>query len=158
LLAFAPALLAGCPGTLADKESFENYTAGASAGGSAGVANSAAGANDEAGAAGSSTLDLGPCGDVVARIFVPSCGGTGCHGATAPQEGLDLVSSGVSSRVVGVSGKGCTGTLADPANPANSLLYTKLSTTPPCGSQMPLARAPLSSSDATCVLNWIASQ
>jgi hypothetical protein len=158
LLAFAPAVLAGCPGKLDDKDAFVNYTAGSSAGGGAGFANGAAGESADAGAAGTSNINLGPCGDVVARIFVPSCGGTGCHGATAPQEGLDLVSSGVAARVVGVAGKGCSGTLADPSNPANSLLYTKLSTQPPCGAQMPLAQPPLSDDDATCVLDWIASQ
>jgi hypothetical protein len=95
---------------------------------------------------------------VVARIFVPSCGGTGCHGATGPQQDLDLVSPGVAARVVGVPGIGCTAILADPANPEASLIYQKLSPTPPCGSPMPLARPALSDEDAACVLAWIAAQ
>ncbi len=135
-LAAALILLVGCPGKLGDKEAF------------------IAAFND----GGVSQTDTGPCGDVVARIFVPSCGGSGCHGATAAQQDLDLVSSGVASRVVGVTAKGCSVTLVDPSNPEGSLMYQKLSPNPPCGAQMPLARPPLSGSDAACVLDWIAAQ
>ena len=112
----------------------------------------------EAGSDADAGSDLDPCGDVVTRIFVPSCGGTGCHDATGPQQDLDLVSPGVAARVVGVPGLGCASTLADPANPEASLLYQKLSPTPPCGSPMPLARPELSEEDAACVLAWIAAQ
>jgi len=135
-LAAVLCLLTGCPGKLDDKEAF------------------LAAANPE----NASDADAGPCGDVTTRIFVPSCGDTGCHGRTAPQQGLDLVSPGVASRVVGVSAKACAGALADPENPEGSLLYTKLLPRPACGSQMPLARPPLSSTDAACVLAWIAAQ
>ncbi|MEO8901971.1 MAG: hypothetical protein ABI488_08890 [Polyangiaceae bacterium] len=140
LLAVAAALafLAGCPGTLSDKERFLVD----------------AGDQDT----GDADANNGPCGDVVARIFVPSCGGTGCHSAMAPQQGLDLVSPGVASRVVGVIAKGCPVAIADPANPTGSLIYQKLSPSPPCGSPMPLARPPLSDADATCVFNWIVAQ
>ena len=137
-------LLTGCPGTLDDKERFMVDA------GSAGRASNDAAAPSGAG--------LGSCGDVVTRIFVPSCGGTGCHGATGPQNDLDLVSPGVAARVVGVSGIGCASPLADPANPEASLIYQKLSPTPPCGSPMPLARPALSEEDAACVLAWIAAQ
>jgi hypothetical protein len=109
-----------------------------------------------AGTAGTSGGDA--CGDVVARIFVPTCGGTGCHSASASQQGLDLVSPDVASRVVGVSAKVCLSTLADPQNPEASLMYQKLLPMPKCGAQMPLARPPLSSADTACVLAWIAAQ
>ncbi|HEX2674669.1 MAG TPA: hypothetical protein VHM25_27525 [Polyangiaceae bacterium] len=153
--------LVACPGTLDDKERFlvdagsagKTGTAGNGAGGGAtSEAGSDAGADPDAGP------NLGPCGDVVQRIFVPSCGGTGCHGATGAQQDLDLVSPGVAARVVGVSGIGCSATLADPANPEASLIYQKLSPTPPCGSPMPLARPALSDDDVACVLAWIAAQ
>jgi hypothetical protein len=141
LLAFgALSSFAGCPGTLADKELYEAALDGAVPKGADGGA------------------DAGPCGDVVARIFVPTCGGTSCHGAQAPQQDLDLVSPGVASRVVGVAAKGCSVLLADPADPEGSLIYQKLSPTPPCGAPMPLARPPLSRADAACVLAWIAAQ
>jgi len=129
--------VAGCPGTLTDKERFLLD-----------------GGPD-------STLPLdagGSCGDVVSRIFQPQCGNSGCHGAMAPQQNLDLVSAGVAARVVGVSGTECSGVLANPASPETSLLYTKLSAHPPCGAQMPLAATPLSSADIACVLQWIANQ
>jgi len=136
VLGFGAAALAGCPGKLDDKYLYE----------------------DALEDAGNVSTDAGPCGNVITRIFVPSCGDTGCHGAVAPQEGLDLVSPGLGSRVVGVPGKGCPVTLADPSMPEQSLIYTKLSATPSCGSQMPLARAPLSDDDVACVLAWIRAQ
>jgi len=146
----ALSVLTGCPGTLDDKERFlldaDTPDAAAGMGGALSDAAGSAGAGSNA------------CGDVAARIFSPSCGGTGCHGAIAAQQGLDLVSPGLATRVVGVPGKGCAVTLADPQDPAGSLLYQKLSATPPCGAPMPLARPPLSSADAACVLAWIAEQ
>jgi len=157
-------MLGGCPGTLDNKEQF---LAAAGSVGKAGSASSGVGGGDDAGpaVAGSdagtdtdASPDLGPCGDVVARIFVPSCGGTGCHGATGPQQDLDLVSPGVAERVVGILGIGCSAVLADPTNPEASLIYQKLSPTPPCGSPMPLARPALSDEDVGCVLTWIAAQ
>jgi len=151
-ITLAALLLAGCPGTLEHKERFLVAVAGASNDSDGGAVPVEAGSDADTGS------DLGPCGDVVTRIFVPSCGGTGCHDATGPQQDLDLVSPGVAARVVGVPGLGCASTLADPANPEASLLYQKLSPTPPCGSPMPLARPELSEEDAACVLAWIAAQ
>lgn len=143
--------LGGCPGELSNKEEFEAYAeshgdAGASTMSTAGTS------SGTSGSAGS-----GSCGDVVTRIFVPSCGGTGCHSAVGPQQGLDLVSPGVASRVVGVAAKQCLQVLADPANPEESVMYKKLLIRPECGAQMPLARPPLSSADVACVLAWIAA-
>ena len=93
-------LLTGCPGKLDDKERFLVDAALADGADADAVAPNDAGSN------------LGACGDVVARVFVPSCGGTGCHGVTASQDGLDLVSAGVAARVVGISAKECAATLA----------------------------------------------
>jgi len=157
VLAVAALVLSGCPGTLEDKERF---LVDAGHAGHTGSDGGSAATGGEAAAAGktNSDLDAGPCGDVVTRIFVPSCGGTGCHDAKGPQQDLDLVSPGVAARVVGVPGIGCTATLADPSDPEASLLYQKLSPTPPCGSPMPLARPALSDEDVACVLAWIAAQ
>lgn len=150
--------LAGCPGTLEDPERFQidASEAGAPAvAGSAGTAGSAgsAGSAGQTGQAGSDA-----CGDVPARIFVPTCGGTGCHSVKAPQQGLDLVSPDVASRIVGETAKTCLSILADPANPEGSLMYQKLLPKPACGVQMPLARPPLSAADVACVRAWIAAQ
>lgn len=125
----AVGLLGGCPGSLEDKERF-------------------------LGGGG----DGGGCGDVPARIFQPSCTGTGCHGSKSPQQGLDLESPGVAMRVVGVRGTGCMGVLADPQSPEASLLYMKLLDPPTCGSRMPLARPPLGAADIECIRAWIAAQ
>jgi hypothetical protein len=154
ILAGALAALGGCPGELSNKEEFEAYAAShGDAGAPPSHAGSSSGTAGNTGAAGS-----GACGDVVTRIFAGSCGGTGCHSAVGAQQGLDLVSPGVASRVVGVAAKQCLQVLADPANPEQSLMYTKLLTRPDCGAQMPLARPPLSSKDVACVRDWIAAQ
>ena len=141
--------LTGCPGKLHDKEGFLLY-----------AATHDATVHDDGGHTVPSNVavDASLCGDVVTRIFVVQCGDGGCHGELSPQQGLDLVSPGVASRVVGVAAKGCTATLADPSNPQSSFLYQKLAPKPPCGSQMPLARTPLSTADAACLLDWIAAQ
>lgn len=143
-------VLGGCPGELSNKAEFEAYAA---THGDAGAPANAAGTSAVAGSAGTSA-----CGDVVARIFAPSCSGTGCHSATAPQQDLDLISPGVAARVVGVQAKQCLQVLADPQNPEQSLLYQKLLTKPACGAQMPLARPALSNADIACVREWIAAQ
>ncbi len=163
--ALALCLLTGCPGKLSDKQEFLDYapahpnsgcdTAAAGSGGGGGAASPSAGSSASSGAGGTNGS---PCGDVVARIFVPTCGGKGCHSAAAPQQGLDLVSPDVASRVVGVPAKVCGSFLADPQNPQASLMYQKLLTKPKCGAQMPLARPALSQSDVACVLEWIGAQ
>lgn len=158
IAALAFGWLAGCPGELPNKSEFEAYAeahsdAGASTSSEAGTGPGVAGSANTAGSTASST-----CGDVVTRIFEPSCGGTGCHGANAPQQDLDLVSPGVASRVVGVPAKACLQTLVDPANPEQSLLYQKLASRPACGAQMPLARPALKPADIACILEWIAAQ
>ncbi len=146
--------LAGCPGELKDKQKFVDYAATHE--GSGAAANEAGAAPAVEPTAGTGNVD--PCGDVVTRVFAPSCGGTGCHSASASQQELDLVSPGVAARVVGVAGKACLQTLADPQDPEGSLLYQKLLPGPPCGAQMPLARPPLDSADVACVRSWIAAQ
>src|SRR6187551_2514877 len=92
-MALSALVLAGCPGTLDDKERF--LADAGKAGNGASEPDGGDAAPPDAGP------DLGSCGDVVTRIFVPSCGGTGCHGAIAAQQDLDLVSPGVAARVVG---------------------------------------------------------
>jgi len=154
-LALALSLLSGCPGELSNKEEFVAYAAAHPSTGGSAATMGEAGAPPTVTAG---TSNASPCGDVVARIFVPTCGGTGCHSATASQQGLDLVSPDVASRVVGVSAKVCGSVIADPQNPQASLMYQKLLPLPKCGAQMPLARPPLSSSDVACVLEWIAAQ
>jgi hypothetical protein len=127
------AALFGCAGSLDDKESF--LDGGTGSGGATGA-----------------------CSDVPAQIFSVKCGGAGCHGPSAPQQGLNLESPGVASRVVGVTAKECMGMLADPQNPGGSLIYTKLLSGVTCGAQMPLARPSLAPAEIDCVKAWIQAQ
>jgi hypothetical protein len=151
--------IAGCPGKLDDKQRFIDYVPAAAAGRGGGSGAAGSGSSGDAGAiAEAGAANDGPCGDIIDRVFAPSCGDTGCHGAVAPQQALDLVSPGLAERVVGVPGKACVSTLADPTDPKGSLIYQKLLPNPACGAQMPLARPPLSSEDTACVLAWIAAQ
>lgn len=76
-------------------------------------------------------------------ILAESCGTTGCHDDSAQaQEGLDLLSPNVESRVVDVNaaGVGCTSRLLVVAgDPDTSYLMDKVLNTPGiCGTQMPV--------------------
>jgi len=94
--------------------------------------------------------------DVEADIFQEKCNTSTCHNASDEAANLDLESPGIASRVVGVDGE-CTGVLADPDNPEESLLYTKLDSSPGCGLQMPLG-GELSDEEKSCILEWIGDQ
>lgn len=135
------AAVGGCPGSLDNKADFLD----------AGFTSSSA-----SGSAGAGGAD--PCGDVPADILAAKCGGSGCHGTKNPQNGLDLESPDVASRVVGVASKLCPGILAKPSDPASSIIYTKLLDTNACNARMPLARPPLSQIEIDCVKAWIGKQ
>ena len=133
------AVLGGCPGSLDNKADFLD----------AGLTSSSASG---------STGGVDPCGDVPVDILAAKCGGAGCHGAKAPQNGLDLESPEVASRVVGVAAKLCPGILAKPSDPANSVIYTKLLDTNKCGVPMPFNRTALTPKEIACVKTWIGNQ
>ena len=133
--------LGGCPGTLDNKAEFLDGGAAAGTGSSTGTGSG------------------GPCGDVPVDILASKCGGTSCHGPKSPQLGLDLESPGVASRVVGVSAKICSGLLANPGDPAASVMYTKLLANTSCGgARMPSGRPPLGPTEIECVKSWIIEQ
>jgi hypothetical protein len=101
----------------------------------------------------------GTCGDVPTTVFQNTCSATvGCHSSTDKQLGLDLQSPNVAARLTGVTAMGGPGLLIDPSNPADSVLYTKLTATPPFGARMPFARPPLDDATIACVLQWITTQ
>lgn len=129
-------IAAGCPGTLENKAQFLTGGAGGGNGGG-GTSN---------------------CQDVPSTIFKAKCDGSGCHGATNPAFALDLVSPNVADRVVGKPAMECTGILADPQDAEDSVLYTKLLDTPPCGARMPFGGMPLSDAEIACVKAWIEEQ
>jgi hypothetical protein len=123
------ALLAGCPGKLRDPGRFTDGGLGGAGGGAT-------------------------CPDVPTEILAMKCAGSTCHSGKTPAQGLDLVSAGVESRVVGKMATECKTPLADPKDPAGSQIYVKISGTT-CGGQMPPG-AVLPASEIACVKEWIA--
>jgi hypothetical protein len=95
------------------------------------------------------------CPDIPTQVFLPDCAGSGCHSAASSQAGLDLESPDVASRLVGVPATGGRGVLVDPADPTASVLYEKLTPTPPFGARMPFIGQPLDDATMACVLDWI---
>jgi hypothetical protein len=97
-----------------------------------------------------------------AMVLTPKCGLPGCHGASAPQSGLDLASTGLVARLIDHTpsatlslscGASTKPYLVSQSNPASGLLLDKLDSPPPCGAQMPLG-AMLDASDRACVDAW----
>ena len=104
------------------------------------------------------------CFDVESELFgaqgtadTAGCAGAGCHDPL--QEQLDLVSPGVSQRLLGVAvGGACASTalVADSSDPEGSLVYQKVSgSTPSCGSPMPLVGAKLSGEQLACLAEYL---
>lgn len=95
--------------------------------------------------------------DVVEEIFKTQC--TGCHGASAPQGGLDLVSPDFATRLGGKesASQSCGDALViDLDNPEESQLYLRLLEDPECGARMPYnAATPLTEEESGWVLAWI---
>ncbi len=98
------------------------------------------------------SLSDGGCPDIPTEVLQPQC--AACHSTASPQGGLDLQSPDLPARLVGIQAQG-GGLLVDPANPTASVLYAKLTSTPPFGSRMPLLGQPLDDATMACVLTWI---
>ena len=134
---------AGCAGTLDDPARFM----------------SGAGADGAASALGNSVQDVdGGCLDVPTQLFAVTCASAGCHSAADKAQGLDLQSPNVALRLVGVCATEGSGMLIDPSNPPDSVVYTKLSSSPPFGVRMPSGKPPLDDATLACVLTWISAQ
>jgi hypothetical protein len=93
------------------------------------------------------------------NILAETCGTTGCHDdSSQAQAGLDLVSPGVTQRVVGTSSIaiGCTDqTLVVAGDPENSYLFDKiLNEVTICGLQMPIVGA-LNQEEVDVIRDWI---
>jgi hypothetical protein len=99
-------------------------------------------------------VGAGGCPDIP-DLFSTTCTASLCHDASNKAQGLDLASPHVAARLVGVSATEGRGLLIDPATPSNSILYLKLTDSPPFGARMPLAQTPLAASTTACVLAWI---
>ena len=99
----------------------------------------------------------GGCLDVPTQLFARVCAASGCHSSATKNQGLDLQSPNVASRLVGVGAKG-GGLLVDPAHPAQSVVYTKVTSMPPYGLRMPLGEPALPETTVRCVLEWVTAQ
>jgi hypothetical protein len=94
------------------------------------------------------------CSDIP-TLFASSCATTGCHASESPSSGLDLASADIYGRLKGKKAAGSSGLLIDPDSPESSVLYEKVTPTPPFGSRMPLSGAPFDDATVACVLTWI---
>lgn len=93
---------------------------------------------------------------VPATILGPSCAKAQCHDSETAASRLDLSpDEGLRERLIDVPGiTTCGGKIVDPANPEQSLLYTKCLPNPACGTQMPQTGS-LSEADIAELLEWI---
>lgn len=99
--------------------------------------------------------DGAACPDVGQTVVQQVCAAGQCHSAAVKQGGLDSASPDVASRLVGVSAMGGPGLLVDPTNPQDSVLYQKLTASPPYGARMPFGETPLDPTTIACMLGWI---
>jgi hypothetical protein len=136
--ACAAALVSACAGTLDDPDRFRD--------GGAPTPPAA-----EAAAGPAST-----CPPIETGVLAPKCASAGCHTATGGAGNLDLASPDVLGRLANKAATGGPGSLVVPGDPDKSVLYSKLTATPPFGSRMPLG-SNLDDATLACVHDWIAA-
>jgi hypothetical protein len=100
------------------------------------------------------STQFGTCPDIPA-FFGKTCAVATCHAAMNPSAGLDLASDDIAGRLTGKKASGSSGLLIDPDAPSESVLYTKVTDSPPSGGRMPLGGDPLDDKTVGCVLTWI---
>jgi hypothetical protein len=137
------AATAGCPTSLDDPGRFD---------GNGGPSGTGTGDDSQDGVLG----EGGACPDLP-QFFAATCTASSCHNASDLAQGLNLQSPDVASRLVNVMATEGPGLLIDPSAPGASILYLKLTASPPFGAQMPLGQKPLPGPMTACVLDWIES-
>lgn len=95
--------------------------------------------------------------DVPVDLFQTTCGNAGCHAASGSAGGLDLVSSGVATRLIHQPSHTCSGLILV-TSPDSGFLFDKLEGKAACGFQMPLGKAPLSAPEMGCLELWLGEQ
>lgn len=96
--------------------------------------------------------------DAPRDLFVARCADAGCHGATTPAAGLDLVSPGVTSRLLDTPSTCGGAPLVDTSSPAASVLLDRVRAVPRCGGEtMPLMGRPLDSIERGCLEAWVST-
>jgi hypothetical protein len=124
---------------------------------SSGVGSSGNGGSSGANAGASGAMAIpDPAPMCVTALFKKTCGQAGCHAAGSPQ--VDLVSANVERRLVGkgATGTACKGKTLVAADGGDSLLMDKLSSSPPCGSPMPIVGS-VTDDERTCLMDWVSS-
>ena len=139
--------LLGCPGSLENPDLFLSGNPGNDAG---------AGADGGSGFVCSADSTIDPLGDLLTNSA--SCAMAGCHAAGSiygvyAGDLSDLVD--VDSSQAACEEGGTPLKYVDSANPANSLIITKLADPPPCGSPMPLVGGPLQANEIACITEYI---
>ena len=99
-------------------------------------------------------------GDVQETILVPRCARAGCHVPYEPTGGVEYLTAGLPSRLIGIEATTCAGRLLiDPADPDASFLLERLSDSPHCGElaidRMPMLSTPLDEHELGCVRQWV---
>lgn len=142
------AATAGCPTSLDDPGRFDvnGSSSGTDMGGDGQDGGGTRGVLGEGGAC----PDLPP-------FFAATCTASTCHNASDEAQGLDLQSPDVTSRLVSIMATEGPGLLVNPSAPSASILYLKLTASPPFGAQMPLGQKALPEAMTACVLDWIES-
>jgi hypothetical protein len=97
------------------------------------------------------------------EVLGPTCGVEFCHGGTADYLQLWTEAEGYQSLVAApAQGPACAPTglqRVDPGHPETSLVYLKLTSSPPCGSRMPLeygCAGGLDAREVEQIRGWIA--
>ena len=125
-------VLSGCPGRLDDPERFDSVV-------------------DEVDTV---TAPIEGCGSIESEIFGKRCATSGCHTGFAPSGELDLGAANLFARLENhpaTSG----GALLVPGDPKASVIFQKISATPPFGDRMPPIGATLDDKTIDCVRRWI---
>jgi hypothetical protein len=150
------ALALGLPLSMAALTSACGGSTNSPAGGSDAGGMGDAQAKGETGSTGATTFT-----DVYMNVIVPN-GCTACHNPSVGAGSLDMSTQAAAyTNLVGVmaAGPACGGMgliRVVKGDASMSLIYEKVSEAdPPCGSQMPLGGAPISSAEMTMVMDWI---
>jgi hypothetical protein len=152
-LAFC-AHLAACAGDLDDPARFVDALAPATGSGKVD-----AHASRDAALPGDASCSVASAKNVPKDVFIPACATAGCHNPIDLAGSLDLKSSDVASRLVGVQAHDGPGLyVATNGDPATSDLYLLLTPSFPFDNQMPLGLPPLDASTLACVRAWVTEQ
>jgi hypothetical protein len=164
-------ILAGCPGTLDDKDKYIDGNGG----GPSGAASSTTGdpttttsSGDPAGPASTTTGSVDPsstttastgagpmgCADAPTILASKCASNAVCHNAQSTM-GFHL-EMGFEGSIGDTQGKTCAGQqLLVPGDADNSVIYKKLLPDPGCGAQMPYGGSALSETEISCIREWI---